>query len=42
VIGDIKYSPTLKTAIEKKIDLTGFDFKNVSFEKIIQIIKDRK
>ncbi|MFT9497276.1 NAD(P)/FAD-dependent oxidoreductase [Anaerosolibacter sp.] len=42
VIGDIKYSPALKTAIEKEIDLTGIDFNTVSFNELIEIIKKRK
>ena len=42
VIGDTKYSPILKAAIEKEIDLTGIDYKNVSFDDLLEIIKDRK
>lgn len=39
VIGNIKYSPILKAAIEKNIDLSGIDFKDVSFSKLTEIIK---
>lgn len=39
VIGNIKYSPILKTAIEKSIDLSGITLKDVSFNDLIEIIK---
>lgn len=42
VIGDIKYSPALKAAIEKELDLTGVDFNLVSFHELIEIIKKKK
>jgi nitrite reductase (NADH) large subunit len=42
VIGQLKYSPVLKTAIEKEINLTGIDFNKVSFDELIQIIKNNK
>lgn len=42
VIGNLKYSPILKIAIEKEIDLKGVDYKNVSFDELLQIIKERK
>ena len=42
VIGNIKYSPILKTAIEKEICLEGVDYKNVSFDELLEIIKERK
>ena len=42
VIGNIKYSPILKTAIEKEICLKGVDYKNVSFDELLETIKERK
>ena len=42
VIGDIKHSPALKTAIEKEINLSGVDFSRVSFQELIEIIKKNK
>jgi nitrite reductase (NADH) large subunit len=42
VIGDIKHSPALKTAIEKEIDLSGVDFNSVSFHELIETIKKKK
>lgn len=42
VIGQLKYSPILKTAIEKEMDLSGIDFSKVSFDELIQIIKNNK
>lgn len=42
VIGNIRYSPMLKTAIEKNIDLSGVDYENVSFDELLEIIKEKK
>jgi len=42
IIGNIRNSPILKTAIEKEIDLRGTDFNNVSFDELIETIKKRK
>ncbi|MBB6218606.1 nitrite reductase (NADH) large subunit [Anaerosolibacter carboniphilus] len=42
VIGDIRHSPALKTAIENEIDLNGIHFNTVSFHELIEIIKKRK
>lgn len=42
VIGDIRHSPALKTAIEKEIDLGAIDLNRVSFSELIEIIKERK
>lgn len=41
VIGETKYSPALKTAIEKEIDLSDVNFNNVSFNELIEIIKKK-
>ncbi|WP_425448417.1 NAD(P)/FAD-dependent oxidoreductase [Dethiothermospora halolimnae] len=42
VIGNIRYSPILKIAIEKDINLSGVDYENVSFDELLEIIKERK
>ena len=42
VIGNIRYSPILKIAIEKDINLSGIDYENVSFDELLEIIKERK
>ncbi|AOT69014.1 NAD(P)/FAD-dependent oxidoreductase [Geosporobacter ferrireducens] len=42
VIGDIRHSPALKTAIEKEIDLGDVDLNRVSFGELLEIIKERK
>lgn len=41
VIGNIKSSPALKTAIEKETDLSNINFKNINFDEFIKIIKER-
>jgi nitrite reductase (NADH) large subunit len=42
VVGDIKSSPALKAAIEKEIRLEDMDYKKVSFNDLVQTIKDNK
>ena len=42
VIGNIKYSPLLKTAIEKEILLKDEALKKMSFDEILEFIKDKK
>ncbi|HEY8362440.1 MAG TPA: FAD-dependent oxidoreductase [Tissierellaceae bacterium] len=39
VVGNIKLSPVLKAAIEKKISLDGVNYINMTVEDIIQILK---
>lgn len=41
VIGDIRKSPALKIAMEKEIDLSDVDIKNVSIDEIINIIREK-
>lgn len=41
VIGDIKKSPILKTAIERDIDLSDIEIKRVSIDEIIEIIRKK-
>lgn len=40
VIGNTKSSPLLKAAIEKEIDLSNLDLKNISIEDLLQKIKE--
>jgi nitrite reductase (NADH) large subunit len=42
VIGDTKNSPVLKAAIEKQINLGELDYKNVSIDELIEIIRKNK
>lgn len=42
VVGDIKSSPALKTAIENRIKLENIDYPNISFGEIIKRIKESK
>lgn len=41
VIGQIRYSPALKIAIEKEIDLSDVNLNNVTFKDLIEIIKKK-
>lgn len=41
VIGNIKSSPALKTAIEKETDLSDIDYKKLNFDKFIETIKEK-
>lgn len=42
VVGNIKSSPALKAAIENEVSLKGIDYKNISFDDLIQVIKNNK
>lgn len=42
VVGNIKVSPALKSAIEKETSLKGIDYNNTSFDELIQVIKNNK
>lgn len=42
VLGNMKTSPALKTAIENQINLGEIDYKNVSIEELIEIIRKNK
>lgn len=40
VIGSIKSSPALKAAIERKINIKNIDYENMSFDELIQALKN--
>lgn len=42
VVGNIKVSPALKSAIEKETSLKGMDYKNTSFDELIQVLKSNR
>lgn len=42
IIGNVRSSPVLKAAIEKEKDLSQIDYKNVSIDEFIEIIKKSK
>lgn len=42
VIGNMRYSPILKTAIEQELYLKGVNFNQVSFNELLEIIKKNK
>ncbi len=41
VVGNVRSSPALKSAIEKGTSLEGVDYKNVSVDDLIQILKNK-
>lgn len=41
VIGNIRLSPALKSAIEKKTSLEGIDYKNMPIDDLIQVLKTK-
>jgi nitrite reductase (NADH) large subunit len=41
VIGDIRKSPVLKKAIEQEIDISTIDYKNVSIDQFLEIIRNK-
>lgn len=41
VVGNIRLSPVLKSAIEKKVSLEGVDYKNMPIDDLIQLLKTK-